>query len=145
MNNLEQQIRAKLVAYLRKDLSLSKLHGWLAPILWNIESQSGDDSAELANEIALLLDEYGYGHWTEGELRGEFVKLLALNTEGLVGIWHPYVLIAINTATSSASDACHPRSTSSSWWSPQRSGQSARQSEFSYSEWPAAFELSAAY
>ena len=78
MRNLEQKIRLKLVQYLRNDLSLRDLRRWLGPILWNLDRSKATGDKRIAYEVALLLDEYGYGHWPEDALRNELIRLLQL-------------------------------------------------------------------
>ena len=99
MNALEKQIRVKLIEYYTGEKSLAELRSWLAPILWDLGDTAPTGLRQLAYEVALLLDEYSYGHWTEDGLRREFAKLLQLQSDFRLIDWVDYSLVYRTTTS----------------------------------------------
>lgn len=63
----EAEVRGQLVNYLADRISLRELDEALAAAAWN--AQEAETVRELANAIALRLDEYSSGACSQGELR----------------------------------------------------------------------------
>lgn len=81
------EIRAALVRFLDREISLAEFEDWFVPVAWNIEKTGNREAIELAAEIELRLAEFTSGHWSEDELR----KILA----PLVGVYETELSVEV--------------------------------------------------
>jgi len=73
---LELDVRTKLAKFLAKEISLSVLHDWLCPIVWDIRKEDDPEASELVYSIELYIAEYSSGYRTKDDLRAELGRLL---------------------------------------------------------------------
>ena|SRR5687767_685577 len=65
----EVEVRRKLFALLRENISLEEFEAWLVPQSWNMHRDSLPAARRLVGEIELSLAEYSNGHLDEDEVR----------------------------------------------------------------------------
>src|SRR5690349_19793722 len=73
---MESEVREKLIAFLRNEISLRDFEDWLVSESWNMHLDSSREAQELVSAIELALAEYSSGHQTYSEVRNEFISLL---------------------------------------------------------------------
>ena len=67
----ENQIRERLIRYLRGETSLDQFEDWLVQRSWNMHRDSDEAAQKLAAAIDLRLAEHSSGHLDESALRDE--------------------------------------------------------------------------
>lgn len=77
------EVREKLAALLKDNLSLDVFEDWLVGQSWNMHRDSAPDAQDLVSAIELSLSEYSSGHVNEAQLRDGLVSLLNNISESL--------------------------------------------------------------
>jgi hypothetical protein len=104
----EQEVRDRLAAFLRNDISLEDFKSWLAAHSWNMHRDSPAAARELVGRIDLLLAEHLSGYRSEAEVRSLFqrwarphVIAIELTAPGvdLIGSNAPRLVSTTTTAT----------------------------------------------
>lgn len=72
----ESEVREKLAAVVRDQLSLEDFERWLMPESWSMHNDSSPGAVDLVSSIHILLSERDDGLLHESTLRGEFSRLL---------------------------------------------------------------------
>lgn len=72
----EADVREKLTALWRKEISLEAFEDWLAQASWSMHNDSKREAVDLVSSIHLLLAERDDHVINEAELRREFLALL---------------------------------------------------------------------
>lgn len=82
---LDLDIRSKVFAYLRGQISRNQFEDWFAPVVMTVEESRNHAAVDLAYDVELALDEFSSGHWTETEL-AEMLRSLAVTYERRLNI-----------------------------------------------------------
>lgn len=70
VSTLERSIREHVAQYVTEAISLTDLHHWIVPALWQSLDAADPAARTVAAEVDARLIEYDNGDWTEGEIRG---------------------------------------------------------------------------
>ena len=72
----ESEVRDKLAAFVRNELSLQALEDWLAQASWSMHSDSSSKAIDLVSSIHVLLSERDDHILSKADLRRELESLL---------------------------------------------------------------------
>jgi len=81
---IDEQIRAGLMRYVRQETTLEEFEAWLTPLVWDLEASTDPLAESLASRLLLRLAEFSNGDLTEEELRADFRPLVQSQRESSI-------------------------------------------------------------
>ena len=85
--DLELQIRSRIIGFLSGKVDAPALSRWLGSATWEIDRWAPVDAVELGHSLQLVLDEFQHGDWNSEELRSQLRGLV-----GVVDLTEPTVV-----------------------------------------------------